>query len=151
MHRLLVLFTIAAALATLYWCVESYLRPLILETPAAAAKLELASDCDLSVTECRIRAEGALLWLRFEGPIKPMQPFEVRLLGAQTNSATIEFSMEGMDMGLNRYRLRSLDELTRGATVVLPACRSARRDWLAQVHVVLDGKSYTGVFPFVTQ
>lgn len=151
MPRLLILFTIAAVLAALYWSIEPFLRPLIFKTPAEAAKLELASGCDLTATECRIRVEGAQLWLRFEGPIKPMQPFEVRLSGAQTNSATIEFSMEGMDMGLNRYRLRSLDEVTRAATVVLPVCTSARRDWLAQVNVVLEDKTYAGVFPFVMQ
>lgn len=69
-----------------------------------------------------------------------LHPFllSVRAPGAREVSA--EFVMQGMEMGLNRYRLiAEKDELWQ-ARVTLPVCVSGRRDWVLWLEV--DGERH---------
>lgn len=69
--------------------------------------------------------------LSFVTPPRHGQPFLMRLDGvAGVKAPTVEFSMEGMDMGFNRYVfVREGDAWT--ARVTLPLCVSGSRNWIA--------------------
>lgn len=71
----------------------------------------------------------ARLHVRFDRQPHPMQAFkiEVELPGAREIHAL--FSMRGMEMGLNRYRLLPDGPGRWQAEVMLPACIQGRHDW----------------------
>ena len=73
-----------------------------------------------------------------------LHPFllSVRAPGARQVSA--EFVMQGMEMGLNRYRLIAEKEGLWQARVTLPVCVSGRRDWVLWLEV--DGERHALAF-----
>jgi hypothetical protein len=73
-----------------------------------------------------------------------LQPFVLTVRAPEGKQVYAEFVMQGMEMGLNRYRLeRQLNEEWQGR-VTLPVCVSGRRDWLLILEV--DGERYALAF-----
>lgn len=68
-------------------------------------------------------------------PPQIMKPFQLNL--AIENSAVSKvytsFGMDGMEMGLNRYKMTQVAEGLWQAEVTLPVCVRGRADWLMQV------------------
>ncbi len=67
-----------------------------------------------------------------------LKPFELRVESKEAGLADVtevyvSFAMEGMDMGLNRYRLIRKSEGLWVAEVTLPLCVRGRADWLMQL------------------
>ncbi|HFD80310.1 MAG TPA: hypothetical protein ENK05_07980 [Gammaproteobacteria bacterium] len=115
-----------------------------------ATELQLVRPCRL-VEGCR--ATGAPFPLRvFLGPgVTAMRPFPLRLEvggGVTPETASVDFSMKGMDMGLNRYLLQRQGDEWR-ARVTLPVCGSGRSDWLADVVIATAQGRYHLQIPFV--
>lgn len=83
---------------------------------------------------CTIRG----IEVRADQPPSALHPFllSVRAPGARQVSA--EFVMQGMEMGLNRYRLIAEKNGLWQARVTLPVCVSGRRDWVLWLEV--DGE-----------
>ncbi|HYG14046.1 MAG TPA: hypothetical protein VD885_07875, partial [Methylophilaceae bacterium] len=46
------------------------------------------------------------------------------------------FAMQGMEMGLNRYRLLRQPDGKWAAEVTLPVCVQGRSDWLMELEVI---------------
>lgn len=73
--------------------------------------------------------------LRFDHIPQVMKPFH---LSAESGNATefhASFAMQGMDMGLNRYRLLKQADGLWTAEVVFPVCVRGRSDWLMLLEV----------------
>ncbi|HEY8353642.1 MAG TPA: hypothetical protein VIK69_01330 [Methylophilaceae bacterium] len=67
-----------------------------------------------------------------------MKPFELTLQwdGKEADGIRevhVSFAMEGMEMGLNRYRLEKRSDTLWQAEVTLPVCVRGRSDWLMQI------------------
>lgn len=127
--------------------------------PAAPPATELVMDtfCDVTTDRCAI--EGSELSLTLELGPNPavMTPFKVTLTDwgdadLQLQDAVISFSMVGMDMGLNRYRLTAQGDGVWRGEATLPVCAAGRRDWLADLLLTTaDGKNYHVQSQFVTR
>ena len=100
-----------------------------------------AVTCTDPLAGCQI-AEGVRL--HFLHKPSALQPFTVEITAPSREPPRIRFLMQGMEMGLNRYRLLGTDGQHWHATVTLPACVQARHDWLLQLE--LDNAIY--VMPF---
>jgi len=74
----------------------------------------------------------------------PLEPFTLSVTAPGSARVSVEFQMVGMDMGFNRYDLRSLPDGTFSSRITLPVCVSGRQDWL--LYLQIDGKNY--VLPF---
>jgi len=73
-----------------------------------------------------------------------LKPFALTVVAPGAKEVHVELHMQGMEMGLNRYRLvRQLAGDWR-ATIILPACVSGRRDWSMLIEV--DGVRRTLAF-----
>lgn len=94
-------------------------------TPVACADLE--AGC----------AAGGIR-VRTDAPPSALRPFRLTVEAPAAARVSAEFAMEGMEMGLNRYRLLPAGEGRFEARVVLPVCVSGRRDWLLWVEA--DGR-----------
>lgn len=118
--------------------------------------LGTAADCDAAIERCTVKGGGITLRLELGPEVKPLVSFPLALTidGAETNPQGVvaDFQMQGMDMGMNRYRLQSTPPSTiwRG-TAMLPVCTASRMDWLAYIEFTIDGQPYQAVFPFHTE
>ena len=90
----------------------------------------------------------------FAAPPRAMKPFPVRLQvkgDEPVDSVMIAFSMPGMDMGLNRYRMIRGTAGDWGAEVTLPICISGRSDWVAGLEIVTAARRLHWNVPFVLE
>lgn len=122
-----------------------------------ATELVMDSFCDVTTDRCSIDGSGLSLTLEL-GP-KPgvMTPFKVTLTDRgdqqlQLQDAVVSFSMVGMDMGLNRYRLQAQGDGVWQGEATLPVCAAGRRDWQADLLLTTAaGKNYHVQSQFVTR
>lgn len=114
-------------------------------------ELGTADGCDASIQACLLAYEGVELQLELAKDIRTLQPFQLQLhvAGIQqaVESVNVEFFMEGMDMGVNRYRLLPDGKGWRGE-ITLPVCVAGRSDWRAVVEVSTNEHRYRGTFRF---
>lgn len=110
-----------------------------------------ADSCDAAEQPCLITLDGVELRLELAKEIRSLQPFQLQLhtTGIQQpiESVNVEFFMEGMEMGLNRYRLLPVEGAWRGE-ITLSMCVSGRSDWRAVVDVNTQQRRYRGTFRF---
>ena len=87
--------------------------------------------CEDVVAGCRI--PGAAVRVAFDRVPQAMQPFLLRVDWPQARSVHASFSMQGMEMGLNRYRLLAQEPGRWEARIILPACVQGRSDWVVRL------------------
>ena len=108
----------------------------------------LLSGCGkqaISVTPCSSLVQGCAVELGAEKvsvktntiPV-PLKPFTLSISASSARAVNVVLQMQGMDMGVNRYRLLREPNGEWRATITLPVCISGRRDWLMIVE--LDGE-----------
>ncbi len=82
--------------------------------------------------------------LRVVTDIKPqvMKPFNLtlNLNGSGADEIEVDFAMQEMAMGLNRYHLIARSANAWVAQVVLPVCVQGRSDWLMQISLNQESK-----------
>ena len=121
-----------------------------------ATPLTVAVDCNSAQATCEARGDGLAIELGLGPEVRPMQPFDIRLraLEGQLSASAIvelEFQMQAMNMGLNRYRLRREEHGAWTGQAILPVCRSGRSDWLAQLDIRDGERRWMAVLPFTTE
>lgn len=112
--------------------------------PAAGA---VALACPGLARGCAARLAGHPVTLGVTGELKPLQAFQLWVRAAHARQVAARFTMEGMDMGFNRYTLRPDAQGVFRASVTLPVCVSGRRDWIMELDI--DGA--VARVPFVTE
>lgn len=115
--------------------------------------LRVEAECDSAQTACVARGEGFALELSLGPPVQPMQPFgiQLRMLQGQLSSAAkieLQFQMQDMDMGQNRYRLTVDEQSVWRGTAVLPVCSRGRSDWFAQIDIQDGERRWSAELPF---
>jgi len=65
----------------------------------------------------------------------PLKPFDLTVVAPTAQEVHVEWHMQGMEMGLNRYRLIRQANGEWRATITLPVCVTGRRDWLMVIEV----------------
>jgi hypothetical protein len=94
--------------------------------------------CTDIVKGCALAHER--LHVRFDRQPRPMQAFRIQVALPNVREVHARFSMRGMEMGLNRYRLLSDGPGRWHAEVMLPACIQGRNDWSLVLEA--NGSSY---------
>ncbi|MGD9787404.1 MAG: hypothetical protein AB7U30_05555 [Sulfuricellaceae bacterium] len=103
------------------------------------------AQCPDPMRGCRIAAGGVQADLRFASPPGTLRPFVLEVAAPGAKSVAASFTMVGMDMGENRYKLLRTDSGPWRAEIVLPVCVAGRAEWVMTLEV--DGKSVE--VPFV--
>lgn len=129
---LLIVALLAVAVAG-YW----------LKRPAEAQ----AIACVDPLAGCVFSHRDTPVKVRFLTPPTPLEAFDLSLSAPGASRVSAEFQMNGMEMGFNRYDLRTSGNAVFFASVTLPVCVSGRHDWTMYLDV--DGTRY--VLPFRTQ
>ena len=87
--------------------------------------------CDDVVAGCIIPGPGVRVY--FDRVPKTMQAFHLLVDWPQAQAVHVSFSMQGMEMGLNRYRLLAQGGGRWDGEIILPACVQGRSDWVMQL------------------
>lgn len=151
--RGLLLLALGLVLGGLAVQLPDWLRPARDEAALPVRMLERVDPgCDASQAVCTARAGDQALALRMQGPVVGLRPFRVQVVpaGMAVREARVEFTMPGMDMGQNRYRLLPEGNGWVGL-VTLPLCTTGRSDWQVSVQLVGDGEVWEARFPFEMQ
>lgn len=128
MNRLMNRFVLSAALiltGALGACEKVPLPAISLACPNPAA------GCTTTLAQQPVR-------VRFEGPLRTLKPFQVRVEAPGFDDIEADFTMPGMNMGFNRYTLKRDAAGQHHAQVLLPTCISGRGDWV--MTLVFDGR-----------
>ena len=93
--------------------------------------LDIAAGCS---------SEGLIV--STSAPPQILKPFvlNIEFEDKATTEVYASFAMEGMEMGLNRYKMIKVADGSWQAEVTLPVCVRGRADWLMQI----DVKNYLG-------
>ena len=144
-----VLVLVAAALV--WWSGELTKAPGPGAVSAAVIELAAAPDCDPAPGPCPAHGTAGVLYLELGPEVRPLVPFPVQVRvepGAGVRDVQLEFYMQGMEMGLNRYRLKAGDDGVWEGEVILPVCTRDRADWMVRVHVRRDEAVWVAAFAF---
>lgn len=155
MKKLLLLFIlILAAAGSAYYIISNND---LKQKPRQSLNL-LDSDCNPAKSVCVAAEQGYSLTLHFPEQVHYLTPFRMQVTAkgfgnTVIGSVNVEYTMVGMDMGLNRFTLSSvIDEKGNVAYEgegILPVCVSGRVDWLANVQIMTAEKIYEAVFKLV--
>ena len=121
------------------------------EPQISVVQLVLSTPCDVQ-RGCRAVGESITATVVLPDDVRGLQPFPVKVLLETTDkieSVTVAFSMQGMDMGWNRYSLSEDGLSAWHASVTLPICSSGRMDWTADFELLAAGRRYRFRVPFV--
>lgn len=95
-------------------------------------------QCPDPVRGCVLALDGKQVEIGFSSPPIVLKPFELKVIAPDADQVSADFTMQGMDMGSNRYVLqRNADGAWQGR-VVLPVCVSGTSNWMLTLE--LDGK-----------
>lgn len=109
-----------------------------------------SEPCDLMKGACQATFDQHTLSLVFLDKPSALKPFRVRLESdsEQIENIVLDFKMPGMNMGINRYRLKKADRFWHNQ-LVLPVCTLSRNDWLITVELEQEGILWITEFNFV--
>lgn len=112
-------------------------------------------DCNPAKSVCRAAKQDSSVTLYFPEQVHYLKPFRMQVTTKGISNSSVEtiyidYTMVGMDMGLNRFNLKSVTDAKGQQRYegegILPVCVSGRVDWLANVNVVTVDKVYEAVF-----
>lgn len=90
-----------------------------------------------------------LFRLKFISAPQVMKPIRLNLETKNAKQVYVSFSMEKMEMGLNRYQLIKQGDLDLWlADVTLPVCVQGRSDWIAEVEIKTQLQTMRYQIPF---
>ena len=92
------------------------------------------------VASCAALTQGCALdqdklFVKTDRAPTPLKPFALTVLAPAAQAVNVEVQMQGMEMGLNRYRLIRQANGEWRASITLPVCVTGRRDWLMVIEV----------------
>ena len=117
------------------------------------SRLTLSQPCDVR-QGCRVADESVAVTVIFDAEPRALQSFPIRVQfdgHQQADAVTVAFSMQGMDMGSNRYRLIADALGGWSAEIILPICTSGRTDWVADFELVVADRRLQIQVPFVLE
>ena len=92
------------------------------------------------IVSCAALTQGCALdqdklFVKTDRAPTPLKPFALTVRAPAAQAVNVEVQMQGMEMGLNRYRLIRQANGEWRATITLPVCVTGRRDWLMLIEV----------------
>lgn len=118
------------------------------------------SNCNPQKTICKMKLDKLNMEVSFDKNIFYLKPFNISIKTDKKEHIDIDFiqidfKMKGMDMGLNRFKLRKASsednkQVWRG-TALLPVCVTRRADWYSELEVVTKESKYVFTFPIVVK
>ncbi len=132
-----------------------YLRGLVAQQTTSdhtTVLLNTNNGCDLNQHRCAAGLGNKSVSLSFKQPVRYLTKIDIEVTtnGFETElveKILIDFSMTGMQMGINRFALHKVREQNRWqGTVMLPVCISGRKDWQVTLYFETKLANYRAVY-----
>lgn len=94
-------------------------------------------QCQDPVQGCRVPFRDGMVEVRFSSAPVPLRPFDLVVMAPGAGRVVADFSMQGMEMGPNRYTLQRAADGAWHGKIVLPVCVSSTSSWILTLE--LDG------------
>jgi hypothetical protein len=123
--------------------------------PNATETAALDASCDLRQGACtsQLASGGKISFSIDPHDIQILKPLtlQVKTEGMTVTSASVDFVGIGMDMGFNRSKLTSVDQMNFKGDGMLPICSENKMHWEARVQLQTDKGSVIAPFRFHTE
>lgn len=114
--------------------------------------------CNAQLNKCKVNIDDFEIGIDIDRNIEYLKTFNMKLWveNKKNNfieSIYIDFKMNGMDMGVNRFKLIRNEPIKFSKTqswhgkVVLPICVTGKVDWLAKIELISQKKQYEILVP----
>ena len=105
-------------------------------------------NCNLESKECVVELNEIKVKILFDENIYYLKPFNVSVMNENLNNLKLEsiyvdFKMNNMNMGVNRFLLKNDDDksIWQGKAL-LPICVTGRADWLSEIELATKTNKY---------
>ena len=139
---------VAAVLVIVLLVAGIYLQNLYKHDSGTAITLSVIESCDLGRQSCTAKLKNKSVTLTLQQPVRYLQKIELMLVvdGFETGEITkvlVDFSMPGMQMGINRFTLKraNIETVWQGMAII-PVCVSGRKDWQVKLYIDTDKTHY---------
>ena len=123
---------------------KKYLGTVLILLFGVAGYFAAQKKPDLPIISCpdlsKVCSLDVGLSISTDHPPQIMRPFKLLINASEMTPAAASFTMQGMDMGLNRYRLIKQENGSWTAEVTLPVCIQGRSSWLLELEVEMHSK-----------
>lgn len=116
----------------------------------ACAKPQAPTSQVLHCADIVKGCQFATLFVQFNHIPSPLKPFKVSVQSPTARVIHADFLMQGMTMGLNRYKFLQGHSQQFEAEVILPVCIQGRADWVMQLEVEDGGNTLRYELPFTS-
>lgn len=134
-----------------------YLQQLLSRDTATAIVLTTDESCDLARHACTARHADKSVRLVFKKPVQYLRKIDITLTGKGfqpegINKVIIDFSMSGMQMGINRFALQKVANTADWqGMAILPVCVSGRKDWQVRLYLQTREGAYLAVYKLTVE
>ena len=107
-----------------------------------------ANSCNAENKECVVELNELKVKVLFDENIYYLKPFYVSVINENLDnlkfeSIQIDFKMNNMKMGVNRFLLKNNDNMTTWqGKALLPICVTGRADWISEIELVTKTNKY---------
>jgi len=123
---------------------KKYLGTVLILLFGVAGYFAAQKKPDLPIISCpdlsKVCSLDVGLSISTDHPPQIMRPFKLLINASEMTPAAASFAMQGMDMGLNRYRLIKQENGSWTADVTLPVCIQGRSSWLLELVMEMHSK-----------
>ena len=145
----------AAVILALTLAFSVYYKNQLAKSESIIAELELDQSCDLHNEACSLNLpNGGRVSFSIEPrPIPLLQTIQLKVdvESIEASTITVDFQGTTMNMGLNRFGLKSTGAGSFQGTGALPVCIRNSMEWKAQVMIKTPDGVYIAPYTFVTQ
>lgn len=115
-------------------------------------QMRIGSDCNPRTQACSAVHDKRTIVFRLDESVHYLKPFQVNVIPYGFEQTTIKsitttFSMLGMEMGLNQFKMSEIGTGQWQGQVILPVCSSRRTDWIVEVLLETDESLYRAEYP----
>ena len=116
-----------------------------------------ANNCNIESKECVVELNGSKVNILFDENIYYLKPFYVsvtnqNLKNLKLESIQIDFKMNNMNMGVNRFLLKNdKNKSIWKGKALLPICVTGRADWISEIELTTKTKKYLISLPVLVK
>ena len=115
-----------------------------------------ATTCDIQKGVCQLTVNNTKIKVYTAKNIYYLKPFDFLVTvekneGFDIDSIYVDFKMNNMNMGVNRFKLQSEDGRLWQGKALLPVCVSGRAEWLAEVDIMAAETQHRFLFPIIVE
>ena len=115
-----------------------------------------ADNCTAGSKECVVELNELKVKVLFDNNIYYLKPFYISVTNENLDnlkfeSIYVDFKMNNMNMGVNRFLLKRDNKSIWKGKALLPICVTGRADWLSEIEILTTKNKYIISIPILVK